>query len=172
MHQAYANHDFELVSKLKASWEKNDGELEDLDDDMRRNLSEEQRSVLLNGRRLVPGTCFKHKTFDYRGVILNSDPWCTYPASWRARWLKNRPQAEKQPFYHCLVDERDREGGQSRYVAEENIELSEFIFSIESFLVDQLLIQCKEIGGYLPGSDLEEALERQRTGGSFVGKGF
>ena len=52
------------------------------------------------------------------------------------RLVPNRPRGEAQPFYHCIVDERDRPGRQGRYVAEENIELCEFVFPAQGDLVD------------------------------------
>merc|ERR1711924_573231 len=127
------------------------------------NLSEAERSILVNGRKFVPGVCFKHKKFDYRGVIIGYDPWCTYPTAWRARWVPNRPHGEAQPFYYCVVDERDRPGQQSRYVAEENIELCEFVYPVEARLASALLLPCNLLGGYLPSAHLKQALEGQRA---------
>jgi len=153
---AFENHDMDKLMTLKSAWED--------DSDVRAvaGLSEEQRSALAAGRFFVPGSCFRHRKFDYRGVILGCDPWCTYPAAWRARWVENRPDGEAQPFYHCLVDERDRPGRQSRYVAEENLQLSDVVFPIKATLADMLLLQCNGLGAYLPGPELSRALQKQR----------
>jgi len=160
LREAFAAVDLDRVISLKEAWEQNNaGPL---------HLPEKQRSALLAGGKFVPGICFRHKAFQYRGVILGCDPWCTYPASWRAKWLPNRPQAEEQAFYHCLVDERDRPGRQSRYVAEENLELCDLVFPVQASLAEHLLVPCVGFGGYLPGSALETALQRQRAGSDFV----
>lgn len=159
LRDAFAEHDFESVSSLKESWQRGCAT---------EGLSESQNRALAAGQSVVPGSCFVHRKFGYRGVVLSCDPWCLYPAAWRAKWVPNRPQGETQPFYHCLVDERDRPGGQSRYVAEENIEPSDVVFPLESPLVELLLVPCNELGCYLPGQRLEDALQRQRAGGDFV----
>lgn len=160
LQSALSTLDLEKAATLKAAWEHSSATPV--------GLTEEQSLALLNGQRLVSGMCFRHKKFDYRGIILGHDPWCTYPASWRAKWLPDRPRGEVQAFYHCLVDERDRPGNHSRYVAEENIELCDLVFPIEAPLADALLVRCDEIGGYLPGARLEAALHRQQGGARFA----
>ena len=71
--------------------------------------------------------------------------------------MPNRPSGEAQAFHHCLVDERDRPGRQSRYVAEENMELCEFVFPLQAELVD--MFGCACYGSFdLPARELERYL--------------
>lgn len=160
LRDAFAENDFDAVATLKLEWRR-EGEVKE-------GLTEEQSAALVSGQRLVPGSCFRHKKFKYRGIILASDPWCAYPASWRAMWLPNRPQAERQPFYYCLVDERDRKGTQMRYVAQDNVEECDVVFPVESRAASMFLSQHNELGCYLPGSELEEMLRVQRADSSHV----
>lgn len=153
LNAAYASHDFEQIMSLKLEWTENQN--------VPSGLTRDQEVALSAGRELVAGVCFRHKKFDYRGVIMGHDPWCTYPPAWRALWVPNRPHGEQQTFYHCVVDERDRPGKQSRYVAEENIELCQFVFPLQGELVDRLLICCDQLGGYLPGPQLEKTLQQR-----------
>lgn len=155
---AFAFHDLSKVATLRFAWESSPSLA---------HLNDEQNRALDTGRKLVTGVCFRHRKFDYRGVILGCDAWCTYPTTWRAMWVPNRPRGEAQPFYYCLVDERDRPGRQSRYVVEENIELSEFVFPVQAELVDALFIRCDQLGGYLPGHTLEQVLRQQQSTGKF-----
>mmetsp|Transcript_12910 Transcript_12910/g.34643 ORF Transcript_12910/g.34643 Transcript_12910/m.34643 type:complete len:339 (-) Transcript_12910:92-1108(-) len=160
LHKAFASNDFDQVFALKSAWSE--------DHALPGGLSEQQKSALVTGRWLVSGSCFRHKKFNYRGVVLGCEPWCTYPTAWRARWVPNRPQGEAQPYYICAVDERDREGTQSRYVAEENMEEDSMAFPVQSRLVDALFEQCNGAGSYLPKPQLEDALRRQRASGVFA----
>lgn len=160
LQRAFADQDFDNVAKLRSEWESEGSTY--------KSISEEQRALLVAGRWLVPGSCFRHKKFGYQGVVLGCDPWCTYPAWWRAKWLANRPRGEAQPFYHCLVDENDRAGQQTRYVAQENMEHDILIFPIKAKLADLLFERCDQLGCYIPGTKLEEALQRQTVGGGFV----
>lgn len=159
LRDAFAGQDLDRAMQLKLEWQSPGA--------ANAALTPAQNAALATGCWLVPGACFWHKKFEYRGVVLGFDPWCTYPAAWRARWVPNRPRGEAQPFYHCLVDERDRPGGQTRYVAEENMEPSDFIYPVHADLADMLLVRCDELGGYLPGPRLDEALRKQRAGGGF-----
>merc|ERR1719401_1109106 len=106
--------------------------------------------------------CVKHRKFGYRGVVIACEPWCKAPVSWRAQMGANGlPSGEAQSFYHCIVDERDRPGAQITFCAEENIEPSDLAFPVESALSGLLLMKSTELGGYLPGAKLEEALWKQ-----------
>lgn len=158
--QAFADNDLEAVISLRLQWQQQDEEAARTF--VPRGVSEQQEATLLAGRRLVPGVCFRHKKFDYRGVIIACDPWCSFPSSWRARWVPNRPAGEAQPFYHCLLDERDREGKQS-YVAQENMIFDDTIFPVKSALLNGLFTASMELGSYVPNSILEDALRRQRA---------
>jgi len=131
-------------------------------------ISAEERECLVSGQLLVPGVCFLHRKFGYRGVILGCEPTCTAPASWRAQMgVPLLPGGAGQPFYHCAVDERDRPGGQVTFVAQENLvpEFSARAFPIISGLADTFLVRCDRLWGYRPGPKLQEALWKQRAGG-------
>ena len=70
----------------------------------------------------------------------------------------------KQPFYHILVDVRDRPGGQTTYVAQENIVPSRKPHHIDHPLVDRYLQVLKGNSKdgksghfqYLPRAELRE----------------
>eukprot|EP00446_Apocalathium_sp_SHHI-4_P023445 CAMPEP_0177273086 /NCGR_PEP_ID=MMETSP0367-20130122/66424_1 /TAXON_ID=447022 ORGANISM="Scrippsiella hangoei-like, Strain SHHI-4" /NCGR_SAMPLE_ID=MMETSP0367 /ASSEMBLY_ACC=CAM_ASM_000362 /LENGTH=146 /DNA_ID=CAMNT_0018729287 /DNA_START=96 /DNA_END=534 /DNA_ORIENTATION=+ len=128
----------------------------------------EQQARLAAGRGLATGVCFVHRVFQYRGVVVACEPWCTATAAWRQTMgAANLSRGETQPFHHCIVDDRDRPPGQTTFVSEENIVPTDEAFPVQSFLVDALLIPCPEIKGYLPRPRLEYALQRQRADGKF-----
>jgi len=150
--------DFELASTLRDSWNAGGS--------FPQECTVEQQARLAAGRRLVPGVCFVHRRFGYRGVVISCEPWCTAPAAWRRQMgVASLPRGETQPFYHCAVDERDRPGGQITFVSEENIEPTDSSFPVQSHAADTLLVPCKELGGYLPGPRLETLLRGQRARG-------
>eukprot|EP00929_Paragymnodinium_shiwhaense_P093929 TRINITY_DN54245_c0_g1_i1.p1 TRINITY_DN54245_c0_g1~~TRINITY_DN54245_c0_g1_i1.p1 ORF type:complete len:428 (-),score=27.21 TRINITY_DN54245_c0_g1_i1:36-1319(-) len=130
------------------------------------------RSRLLAGQNLVPGVCFVHRRFGYRGVIVGHESKCLATPRWKANMgIDSIPGGEKQPYYHCIVDDRDRPGGQTTYVAEVNIvpNFSERAFPIQCDLVQELFIKCEELPGYRPGRQLQEMLRKQReNGGRFI----
>lgn len=65
-----------------------------------------------------------HKRYGYRGVIYGHDPECSAPREWKAAMKVDLlADGPNQPFYHVLVDTRDRPGGMSTYVAQENLEV-------------------------------------------------
>jgi len=124
---------------------------------------------LAMGRNLVTGTCFVHRKFGYRGVVIACEPRCSGSAAWQVQMGVNKlSRGEAQPFYHCLVDDRDRPGGQITLVAEENMEPSESAYPVQSPLLDLLFVRCDGLGGYLPSPQLEKALARQFTVGTFT----
>lgn len=60
----------------------------------------------------------------YRGVIYGHDLECSAPEGWQQQMkIDSLPEGRKQPFYHVLVDVRDRPGGMSTYVAQENMSI-------------------------------------------------
>jgi hemimethylated DNA binding protein len=121
----------------------------------------EQQALLASGRWHLPGVCFRHKRYGYRGMIIACEPWCAAPATWRNKMtVSATPRGETQPFYHCLVDERDRPGGQSTYVPEEDIEICHNV-TMEHWLVRVLFVRCEEIRGYLPIPKLSSLLWKQ-----------
>jgi hemimethylated DNA binding protein len=96
------------------------------------------RKQLLAGQNIVPGVCFTHRTFGYRGVVIGHDSKCIARSSWKAQMqVAQIPGGERQPFYHCIVDERDRPGGQLTYVAEVNVvpHFSERAFPVQADLI-------------------------------------
>jgi len=65
------------------------------------------------------GQVFRHKKYDYYGVIVGWDRECVAPERWKKDNLGSRWQKmQKQPFYSVLTNK-----GDSRYVAQENIQL-------------------------------------------------
>lgn len=123
-------------------------------------------SRLAAGRNLVTGV---HRRFGYRRVIIACEPWCTGSAEWKAQMgVTNLPGGEAQPFYHCLVDSRDRPGGQVTLVAEENMEPSDAAYPVQAPLVDVLFNPCDTLAGYLPSPLLQMALARQLADGQFT----
>merc|ERR1712218_492350 len=97
-------HDFDRAMQLRAAWEA---------DAIAPGETEEEQITLAAGACIVPGVCFRHRQLNYRGIILGSEPWCRAPAHGLAQMcVAQLPKGEAQPFYHCLVDERDHEGGQ------------------------------------------------------------
>lgn len=163
---ALAARDFDKFSTLRAAWEEGGVSSRAAPPGPSTAAG---RAALATGRFLVPGVCFRHRKFQYRGVILGCEPWCVAPAAWRAQMgVPQLPRGEAQPFYHCLVDERDRSGGQVTFFAEDNVEPCNFSFPITSEVADALLLRCDELGGYLPGKALQDALQRQLAGGGFL----
>lgn len=68
------------------------------------------------------GDVIVHKKYGYRGVIYGHDLECAAPEGWQQQMkIDSLPNGRKQPFYHVLVDVRDRPGGMSTYVAQENM---------------------------------------------------
>jgi len=69
------------------------------------------------------GQVLLHKKYGYRGVIVGWDHECKQKEEWCARMKIDALQhGRAQPFYHVLVDERDREGAQLTYVAQECVQ--------------------------------------------------
>lgn len=130
------------------------------------------RSRLLAGQNIVPGVCFLHRKFGYRGVVVGHDSKCIARESWKAAMgVDELPGGEKQPFYQCIVDERDRPGDQLAYVAEANImpEFSGRVFPLEADIAAASFIKWDSAFGYTPKPKLRAMLRRQRdTGGRFV----
>lgn len=62
------------------------------------------------------GQCIQHRLFDYRGVIVDVDPWFQGTDEWYEAVAKSRPPRD-EPWYHVLVDNA---GGET-YVAERNL---------------------------------------------------
>jgi len=149
--------EFATAATLKEQWESGAGFPE--------GASLESQARLSAGRLMVPGVTFRHRRYSYRGVIIACEPWCTATSAWRAMMgVSNLPRGDTQPFYHCLVDERDRQGGQMTFVGEENIHPDANSFPVQHWLIEQLLVPCKELEGFLPNPTLDDALQQQRSG--------
>ena len=71
------------------------------------------------------GHPIKHRAFGYRGVILGTpDHTCMQGAQWIEQMgVDDLPRGRHQPWYHVLVDTRDRPTPQMCYVCHENISL-------------------------------------------------
>lgn len=70
------------------------------------------------------GQVFVHRQFGYRGVIVGWDASCRAGSEWlSATGTARLPHGAAQPFYHVLVDVRDRPDAQVSYVAQDNIVL-------------------------------------------------
>ena len=68
------------------------------------------------------GHVILHRKYGYRGVVVGHDPSCLQTEAWCEQMgVDKQAGGRLQPFYHVLVDRRDREGGQITYVAEENV---------------------------------------------------
>ena len=68
------------------------------------------------------GDVMVHARYGYRGAIVGFDGVCVQTEEWiQAMGVDDLPAGRDQPFYHVLVDERDRPGDQVTYVAQENI---------------------------------------------------
>ena len=66
--------------------------------------------------KFQPGQLVHHRRYDYRGVVVGSDPDCQAIDEW---YYANCTQPNRyQHWYHVLVDRRKH----TTYVAEENLE--------------------------------------------------
>lgn len=156
---AVVSEEFEEAAALQEEWKHGVAVLS--------SCSTEQQDRLLPGKCLVPGVCFLHRRYGYRAVVISAEPWCTATETWkRVMGVAGLPHGEVQPFYHCLVDERDRPGGQTTFVGEENIISSDEVFPVENKHINYFFVPVEELGGYMPTPRLEDALRRQRSNGA------
>eukprot|EP00958_Prasinococcus_capsulatus_P026574 scaffold4868_cov416-Prasinococcus_capsulatus_cf.AAC.39 len=166
-------------------------------DDALEGITFEQQARLAAGRFIVPGVCFRHAKYAYRGVVIGCDHSCNTTQQWKKLMnVSKLPRGSLQPFYHCLVHMEDRPGGQMTFVAEENIGAplpaiggfahihgaqssyatcgvlaevveDDSVYPIAHPLVEPLLVRCDELHGYLALPRLEDTLKRQIAGESF-----
>lgn len=69
------------------------------------------------------GQVFRHRVYGYRAVVIGWDATCKASSEWVASTGTARlPNGTNQPFYHCLVDLRDRPEAQVSYVAQDCFE--------------------------------------------------
>lgn len=67
--------------------------------------------------KFAPGQIVHHTIFDYRGVIMDVDPFFKGSDDWYGTVARSKPPKDR-PWYHVLVD-----GAEHRtYVAERNLE--------------------------------------------------
>eukprot|EP00192_Tetraselmis_astigmatica_P010606 CAMPEP_0117697588 /NCGR_PEP_ID=MMETSP0804-20121206/29318_1 /TAXON_ID=1074897 /ORGANISM="Tetraselmis astigmatica, Strain CCMP880" /LENGTH=359 /DNA_ID=CAMNT_0005511867 /DNA_START=166 /DNA_END=1245 /DNA_ORIENTATION=- len=156
-----ASEDFAAAAELQREWQSG-GPLP-------AGATDSDAARLAAGRWLVPGVPCLHRRYGYRCVVIGCEPWCRATGSWRQ--AASLPRGESQPFYHCLVDERDRPGArlQTTFVAEENLDprplqagAFSLAFPLQSRLAERLLVRSDELRGYLPSPRLEAALRAQR----------
>lgn len=70
------------------------------------------------------GQVIRHRIYGYRAVIVGWTAGCEASNDWVERTgTQALPHGTAQPFYHCLVDVRDRPQAQVSYVAQDNVEM-------------------------------------------------
>lgn len=122
--------------------------------------SESTMTALEKSRGKFVGQCFYHKKYRYRGVIFKPDPHCQLGEDLiESSGVRTLPRGADQPFYHCLVDMRDRPGGLTTYVAEENIVASENAFDVQHPLLQSLFVEVPELRCYVGTERLERVLD-------------
>lgn len=121
--------------------------------------SDEVRLQLEKGRGKFIGQCFFHKKNGYRGVIFKPDYRCRMDESWiQMMGVRCLDRGPDQPFYHCLVDVRDRPGAQTTYVAEDNVTPSTDAFAIQHPLLPSLFTPVPELECYIGTDRLDSVL--------------
>ena len=107
------------------------------------------------------GMLLQHKSSGYRGVIVGYDKACRQSEEWITKMgVDNLHGGRSQPFYHVLVDRRDRPNDQVTYVAEENIQRPATGLACEPVahkMIDELLLPDSfdaERRGYEPRAEL------------------
>ena len=63
------------------------------------------------------GQLVHHRLFEYRGVVIDVDPYFKGTDDWYNHMARSKPPKDR-PWYHVLVDG----GGMRTYVAERNLE--------------------------------------------------
>lgn len=82
--------------------------------------------------RFSVGDVIHHRLFDYRGVIVDVDPYFQGSDEWYETVAKSHPPRNK-PWYHILVDNAMH----TTYVAERNLEADEERQPVNHPLVEQ-----------------------------------
>ena len=77
------------------------------------------------------GQLVSHKLFDYRGVVVDVDPFFQGTEQWYQGMAKSKPPRD-QPWYHVLVDSQNL----NTYVAEQNLVLDNEIKPIIHHEID------------------------------------
>ena len=92
------------------------------------------------------GDLVHHKLFDYRGVVIDVDPYFQLPEEWYERVARSRPPKDK-PWYHVLVHNT----ASLTYVAEKNLEADPSGNKINHPMVDKIFTSLQN-GRYLSGT--------------------
>ena len=74
------------------------------------------------------GQLVSHKLFDYRGVVVDVDPFFKGTEQWYQGMAKSKPPRD-QPWYHVLVDGQNI----NTYVAERNLEADDNIMPVNHY---------------------------------------
>jgi len=112
-----------------------------------------------SGVKFHVGQLFRHKKYKYYGVIVGWDQTCRAPNSWKISMLgKDHFKMSKQPFYSAYTNQ-----GDTRYVAEENIELvsgdlqmtsrtrlADHIYQYNPAIMDYFDFYDEDSGSYIP----------------------
>lgn len=97
-----------------------------------------------------------HRKYGYRGVIYGHDLQCSAPSEWQeAMKIELLARGQHQPFYHILVDTRDRPGGMSTYVAQENLTVPKEGKPVLHPWITKFFNGFED-GTYIPGSKLRQ----------------
>eukprot|EP00300_Choanocystis_sp_HF-7_P024035 c25430_g1_i1.p1 GENE.c25430_g1_i1~~c25430_g1_i1.p1 ORF type:complete len:407 (+),score=87.86 c25430_g1_i1:46-1221(+) len=101
------------------------------------------------------GQIIKHKTLNYRGVIVAGDPVCLQTERWSlTNKIDHLLYGRNQPFYHVLIDERDRPNEPISYIAQELLVVEKGTEPIKHAMVDQLFLGFAE-GEHIPREGVE-----------------
>ena len=93
------------------------------------------------------GQLVHHERFGYRGVVIDMDPNFQGTDEWYDTMAKSLPPKDK-PWYHVLVDIKDRDGAQTTYVSERNLGPDDSPKPIEHPLIRQFFTGFRD-GGYV-----------------------
>lgn len=160
-------------------FERDDGNEATSGGDGLRSASCEYRWELSRQSEAAPrydlGMLLVHKKYAYRGVIVGYDEKCLQDDDWIERMgVDKLERGRDQPFYHVLVDSRDRPGDQITYVAQENVERPSGAAAMRGFpepilhqVVPKLLLADSfdpQMGGYAPRPELRTLYPRGVAG--------
>jgi len=93
-------------------------------------------SIINVNAKFNVGQIIVHKLFNYRGVIIDVDPYFQATDEWYEKMTSTNPPKDK-PWYHVLVDNSDHQ----TYVSERNLESGDTSLPINHPLVDKVFSQ-------------------------------
>ena len=104
------------------------------------------------------GQCLVHHRYNYRGTIVGYDRSCQQSEGWiRSMGVDALKYGRNQPFYHVLVDVRDRPGAQITYVAQENVMLDTPSVKLHLPMADDMFESFDVAEGrYVPKPELRQ----------------